>query len=85
MHYTGPSEQLLREDCIAEKVCSNKDESREQEQNALVLYRGDGAVVPYEKKLKPRDKVLKPRAKVHLDDETTREWSVSDGERRKRW
>ncbi|KAF3500603.1 hypothetical protein F2Q69_00045613 [Brassica cretica] len=63
----------------------NKDESREQEQNALVLYRGDGAVVPYEKKLKPRDKVLKPRAKVHLDDETTREWSVSDGERRKRW
>ncbi|KAH0895213.1 hypothetical protein HID58_057642 [Brassica napus] len=82
---SGPSEQLLREDCIAEKVCSNKDESREQEQNALVLYRGDGAVVPYEKKLKPRDKVLKPRAKVHLDDETTREWSVSDGERRKRW
>ncbi|KAL0680385.1 hypothetical protein Bca4012_008367 [Brassica carinata] len=41
---SGPSEQLLREDCIAEKVCSNKDESREQEQNALVLYRGDEMV-----------------------------------------
>lgn len=47
--------------------------SREQEQNALVLYRGDGAVVPYE--IKKR----KPRPKVDLDEETTRIWNLLMG------
>ncbi|CAF2269185.1 BnaAnng37260D [Brassica napus] len=46
-----------------------RDESREQEQNALGLYKGDGAVVPYEIKGE------KPKAKVQLDDETTRLWT----------
>ncbi|CAG7905987.1 unnamed protein product [Brassica rapa] len=46
-----------------------RDESKEQEQNALGLYRGDGAVVPYEIKGE------KPKAKVQLDDETTRLWT----------
>lgn len=53
------------------------EESREQEQNALVVYRGDGAVVPYEAKKK------KPRPKVDLDDETTRIWNLLMGKEEK--
>ncbi|KAH0928832.1 hypothetical protein HID58_014559, partial [Brassica napus] len=35
---------------------SRRDESREQEQNSLAIYRGDGAVVPYEiKRGKPKN------------------------------
>lgn len=49
------------------------DRTREQDQNALVLFRGDGAVVPYE--IKKR----KPRPKVDLDDETTRIWNLLMG------
>ncbi|CAA7033918.1 unnamed protein product [Microthlaspi erraticum] len=45
----------------------------EQEQNALVLYREDGAIVPYE------EKKQKPRPKVDLDDETTRIWNLLMG------
>ncbi|KAF8114824.1 hypothetical protein N665_0033s0015 [Sinapis alba] len=74
----GQSGELLREDCIAEIIYRLQnlylgDERREQEQNALVLYRGDGAVVPYE--IKKR----KPRPKVDLDDETTRIWNLLMG------
>lgn len=78
MRCTGQSGELLREDCIAEIIYRLQnlylgDERREQEQNALVLYRGDGAVVPYE--IKKR----KPRPKVDLDDETTRIWNLLMG------
>ncbi|XP_022549366.2 transcriptional activator DEMETER [Brassica napus] len=74
----GQSGELLREDCIAEIIYRLQnlyigDESRKQEQNALVPYKGDGAVVPYEAKTK------KPRPKVDLDDETTRIWNLLMG------
>lgn len=78
----GQSGELLREDCIAEIIYRLQnlyigEESREQEQNALVVYRGDGAVVPYEAKKK------KPRPKVDLDDETTRIWNLLMGKEEK--
>ncbi|CDY44867.1 BnaC09g50670D [Brassica napus] len=79
---TGQSGELLREDCIAEIIYRLQnlyigDESREQEQNALAIYKGDGAVVPYETKKK------KPRPKVDLDDETTRIWNLLMGKEEK--
>lgn len=43
------------------------------DQNALVLYKGNGAVVPYE--IKKR----KPRPKVDLDPETNRIWNLLMG------
>jgi hypothetical protein len=49
------------------------DKEREQEQNAMVLYKGDGALVPYESKKR------KPRPKVDIDDETTRIWNLLMG------
>ncbi|KAL0886584.1 hypothetical protein Bca101_010567 [Brassica carinata] len=78
----GQSGELRREDYIAEIIYRLQnlylgDESREQEQNALALYRGDGAVVPYETKKK------KPRPKVDLDDETTRIWNLLMGKEEK--
>ncbi|XP_013729421.2 transcriptional activator DEMETER-like [Brassica napus] len=78
----GQSGELLREDCIAEIIYRLQnlyigDESREQEQNALAIYKGDGAVVPYETKKK------KPRPKVDLDDETTRIWNLLMGKEEK--
>ncbi|CAH8379797.1 unnamed protein product [Eruca vesicaria subsp. sativa] len=74
----GQSGELLREDCIAEIIYRLQnlllgEESREQEQNALVVYSGDGAVVPYETKKK------KERPKVDLDDETSRIWNLLMG------
>ncbi|CAH8270034.1 unnamed protein product [Arabidopsis lyrata] len=74
----GPSGKLLCLDSIAEIIYRMQnlnlgDKNREQEQNALVLYRGDGAVVPYESKKQ------KPRPKVDLDDETTRIWNLLMG------
>ncbi|CAN8298027.1 unnamed protein product [Cochlearia groenlandica] len=74
----GPSGELLLQDSIAEIIYRLEelnigDNSREQGQNALVLYRGDGAVVPYETKKR------KPRPKVDLDDETTRIWNLLMG------
>ncbi|CAN6572800.1 unnamed protein product [Malus baccata var. baccata] len=47
----------------------------EHEQNALVPYKGDGAVVPYERFIKKR----KPRPKVELDPETNRIWNLLMG------
>jgi len=49
------------------------DKEREQEQKAMVLYKGDGALVPYESKKR------KPRPKVDIDDETTRIWNLLMG------
>ncbi|XP_059646749.1 DNA glycosylase/AP lyase ROS1-like [Cornus florida] len=45
------------------------------EQNALVLYRRDGTVVPFEGSFDPVRK-RKPRAKVDLDDETNKVWKL---------
>lgn len=49
----------------------------EQKQSALVPYKGDGAVVPYEGSefIKKR----KPRPKVELDSETNRIWNILMG------
>ncbi|KAM1413311.1 hypothetical protein ACFXTO_025927 [Malus domestica] len=47
----------------------------QHEQNALVPYKGDGAVVPYERFIKRR----KPRPKVELDPETNRIWNLLMG------
>ncbi|VVB13220.1 unnamed protein product [Arabis nemorensis] len=74
----GPSGEFLYQDSMAEIVFRLQnlnlgDRTREQDQNALVLYKGDGAVVPYE--IKKR----KPRPKVDLDDETTRIWNLLMG------
>lgn len=53
------------------------DESRKglhmQERNAIVPYKGDGAVVPYDMKKH------KPRPKVDLDPETDRVWKLLMG------
>ncbi|KAL1201445.1 Transcriptional activator DEMETER [Cardamine amara subsp. amara] len=70
--------EFLCQDFIAEIIYRMQnlnlgDKSREQEQNALVLYIGDGAVVPYESKKR------KPRPKVDLDDETNRIWNLLMG------
>ncbi|EOA19778.1 hypothetical protein CARUB_v10000024mg [Capsella rubella] len=70
--------ELLCEDSITEIIYRMQnltlgENSRAKEQNALVLYRGDGAVVPYESKKR------KPRPKVDLDDETTRIWNLLMG------
>lgn len=78
MRSIGPSGDFLGEDSIAEIIYRMQnlnlgDKSSKQEQNALVLYRGDGAVVPYESKKR------KPRPKVDLDDETTRIWNLLMG------
>ncbi|CAL8167286.1 unnamed protein product [Prunus armeniaca] len=45
------------------------------ERNALVPYKGDGAVVPYERFIKKR----KPLPKVELDPETNRIWNLLMG------
>ncbi|CAD5330813.1 unnamed protein product [Arabidopsis thaliana] len=74
----GPSGELLCQDSIAEIIYRMQnlylgDKEREQEQNAMVLYKGDGALVPYESKKR------KPRPKVDIDDETTRIWNLLMG------
>ncbi|KAK6933518.1 LOW QUALITY PROTEIN: hypothetical protein RJ641_036412 [Dillenia turbinata] len=46
-----------------------------QEQNALVLYKGDGALVPFD----PIKKIKPPRPKVDLDPETNRVWNLLMG------
>lgn len=51
--------------------------TNEEEQNALVPYRGDGAVVPFEV-FDPIPK-RKPRPKVDLDPETNRLWNLLMG------
>lgn len=48
---------------------------RQQEQNALVLYRRDGTVVPFEGQFDPAKK-RRPRPKVELDEETNRVWKL---------
>ncbi|XP_010452355.1 PREDICTED: transcriptional activator DEMETER-like isoform X2 [Camelina sativa] len=78
----GPSRELKCEDSIGEIIYRMQnltlgEKSRAQEQNALVLYRADGAVVPYESKKR------KPRPKVDLDDETARIWNLLMGNREK--
>ena len=45
----------------------------ETKENAIVLYKGDGAIIPYEIK-KP-----KARPKVDLDSETERVWKLLMG------
>lgn len=45
-----------------------------KEQSALVPYKGDGAVVPYDSV-----KTKKPRPKVDLDPETNRLWNLLMG------
>ncbi|XP_010543600.1 PREDICTED: transcriptional activator DEMETER isoform X2 [Tarenaya hassleriana] len=72
----GPSGELLYKDPVEDIIyrllnLSLGSKTRDQkEQNALVLYRGDGAVIPYEVKKR------KPRPKVDLDEETTRIWNL---------
>ncbi|KAL8518151.1 hypothetical protein ACS0TY_009484 [Phlomoides rotata] len=56
---------------------NNGKEVIEEEQNALVPYRGDGAVVPFEV-FDPIQK-RRPRPKVDLDPETNRLWNVLMG------
>ncbi|KAK3003330.1 hypothetical protein RJ639_020159, partial [Escallonia herrerae] len=46
-----------------------------QDQNALVLYRRDGTLVPFEGSFDAIKK-RRPRPKVELDDETTRVWKL---------
>lgn len=55
----------------------SSDELQKQEQNAIVPYKGDGAVVPYEgfEHIKKR----RPRPKVDLDQETNRIWNLLMG------
>lgn len=48
---------------------------RYQEQNALILYRREGTVVPYAGSFDPIKKP-RPRPKVDLDDETNRVWKL---------
>lgn len=48
-------------------------ETVSQEENAIILYKGDGAIIPYE--IKKR----KPRPKVDLDLETERVWKLLMG------
>ncbi|KAF3434146.1 hypothetical protein FNV43_RR25249 [Rhamnella rubrinervis] len=55
----------------------SSDELQRQEQNAIVPYKGDGAVVPYEgfEYIKKH----RPRPKVDLDPETNRIWNFLMG------
>lgn len=48
---------------------------QKHEQNVLVIYKKDGAVVPYEGLFDPTKK-RRPRPKVNLDDETNRVWKL---------
>ncbi|XP_050363845.1 transcriptional activator DEMETER-like isoform X2 [Argentina anserina] len=71
------------------------NESMEQEQNALVPYKGDGALVPYERSEYIKKRKARPR--VELDSETNRVWNLlmgkegsegtegSDKEKEKHW
>lgn len=58
-------------------INGSRNESMDQERNALVPYKGDGAVVPYvgTEYIKKR----KPRPKVELDSETNRIWNLLMG------
>ncbi|KAL6211493.1 hypothetical protein ACLB2K_016718 [Fragaria x ananassa] len=58
-------------------INGSHNESMDQERNALVPYKGDGAVVPYvgTEYIKKR----KPRPKVELDSETNRIWNLLMG------
>jgi endonuclease III len=49
--------------------------TQNQEHNALVLYKRDGTVVPFEGLFDPIKK-RRPRPKVDLDDETNRVWKL---------
>ncbi|KAE8098472.1 hypothetical protein FH972_016532 [Carpinus fangiana] len=48
---------------------------QKQEQNALVIYKKDGVVVPYKGLFDPTKK-RRPRPKVNLDEETNRVWKL---------
>lgn len=48
---------------------------RYQEQNALILYRRDGTIVPFAGSFDPVKKP-RPRPKVELDEETNRVWKL---------
>ncbi|XP_050945060.1 protein ROS1C isoform X5 [Cucumis melo] len=50
-------------------------EMQNQEHNALVVYRGDGSIVPFEGSLDPVKK-RRRYAKVDLDEETVRVWKL---------
>ncbi|CBI40219.3 unnamed protein product, partial [Vitis vinifera] len=65
-------------DAIIERLKSlelndTSNETVSQEENAIILYKGDGAIIPYE--IKKR----KPRPKVDLDLETERVWKLLMG------
>lgn len=49
--------------------------TQKQENNALVLYRRDGTVVPFEGSFDPIKK-RRPRPKVDLDEETDKVWKL---------
>ncbi|OWM82496.1 hypothetical protein CDL15_Pgr002071 [Punica granatum] len=48
---------------------------KQDHQNMLVLYRGDGTIVPFDGPFDPAKK-RRPRPKVDLDEETTRVWKL---------
>jgi hypothetical protein len=48
---------------------------QKQEQNALIIYKKDGVVVPYKGLFDPTKK-RRPRPKVNLDEETNRVWKL---------
>ena len=52
------------------------DGLQKHDQNALVVYKGDGALIPYEGDF---IKKRKPRPKVDLDPETNRIWNLLMG------
>jgi hypothetical protein len=51
--------------------------SEKEEQKALVPYKGDGSIVPYQEF--ELEKKHKPRPKVDLDPETERTWKLLMG------
>uniref|UniRef100_A0A1J3FB03 Transcriptional activator DEMETER n=1 Tax=Noccaea caerulescens TaxID=107243 RepID=A0A1J3FB03_NOCCA len=72
----GSSGEFLCQDSVDEIIYRLHNlilGEKSREQNELVLYREDGAIVPYEAKKQ------KPRPKVDLDDETTRIWNLLMG------
>lgn len=76
MRFIGSPGELLCQDSIEEIIYRLQNfilGEKGREQNELVLYKEDGAIVPYETKKR------KPRPKVDLDDETTRIWNLLMG------
>ncbi|KAF5737483.1 protein ROS1 [Tripterygium wilfordii] len=76
-------ERLKHLDINREGSCAEHQEQnalvpygrRNQEHNALVLYRRDGTIVPFEGSFDPIKK-RRPRPKVDLDEETNRVWKL---------